>query len=284
MQLRRIKETFHQTLDSLFGPEETAAFFYRLMEARCGYTRLHIALHPGLAVSAEDVSCFFEALALLKQETPLQYILGKTDFYGLELYVDKNVLIPRPETEELAEWVINDLKNHSSAPLKILDIGTGSGCIAIALAKYLPGAIVYALDTSETALEVARKNANVHNVAIEFFRADALQLPDLKEEMDCVVSNPPYVRHAEKAQMRANVVQYEPHTALFVPDTDPLLFYKKITDWASHHLKSGGRVYFEINQYLGIEMRQLLESRGFTEVLLKKDLSGNNRMIRGTKA
>ena len=282
MELKAIKNKFHEVLDSLFSADEINVFFYSLTEDCCGYNRLDLALQPHVTASPAATAYLMDALSQLQQEKPLQYILKKINFYGLELYVDERVLIPRPETEELVDWIVKDAKT-AGKPLNILDIGTGSGCIAIALAKNIPEAKVYAVDSSAAALKVARENAKNHTATIKFIHADALKLANFPEKIQCVVSNPPYVRPSEKVQMSNNVVQYEPHTALFVPNEDPLLFYKKITRWAKHNLMPNGVVYFEINQYLGEEIKQLLKDEGFTEITLKKDLNGNDRMVKGVK-
>ncbi|MGC1514896.1 MAG: HemK/PrmC family methyltransferase, partial [Maribacter sp.] len=190
--------------------------------------------------------------------------------------------IPRPETEELVRWVLEDT---SSLPknVSILDLGTGSGCISISLAKNLPEAKIRALDISSEALKVAKQNAETHNVHIEFIEADLLNL-NLKLELDCIVSNPPYVRELEKIEMQANVVDHEPAIALFVPDEDPLKFYSAIVKFASACLKPKGSLYLEINQYLGTEMIALLRTNRFTDIELRKDMYGNDRMLKGIKS
>ena len=188
------------------------------------------------------------------------------------------MLIPRPETEELVDWVLTTV-TPTSKPLKIIDIGTGSGCIAISLAKSLPNAEVTAVDVSAKALQVARRNAELNGVTINFLHQDILQTSTLPDTYDIIISNPPYVRSLEKAEMQANVLEYEPHLALFVSDTDPLLFYNRIATLARRTLLPQGSLFFEINQYLGDEMKTLLKAKGFEKVVLRKDLSGNDRMI-----
>jgi len=206
----------------------------------------------------------------------------------LEFTVNKNVLIPRPETEELVRWIIEDVgssgcKVQNTKALRILDVGTGSGCIAIALAKYLSGAKVFALDVSSAALDVAKENAALNEVGVVFMNEDILELESLDFEFDILVSNPPYVRELEKKEMHENVLEHEPHRALFVSDDHPLLFYKKITELAANSLNEGGRLYFEINQYLGKETQQLLREHNFSEIELRKDMYGNHRMLKGEK-
>ena len=204
--------------------------------------------------------------------------MGETVFFSYRFLVDENVLIPRPETEELVDWVLTTV-TPSSKPLKIIDIGTGSGCIAISLAKSLPNAEVTAVDVSAKALQVARRNAELNGVTINFLQQDILQTTALPDTYDIIISNPPYVRSLEKAEMQANVLEYEPHLALFVSDTDPLLFYDRIATLARKSLSPQGSLFFEINQYLGEEMKALLKAKGFEKVVLRQDLSGNDRMM-----
>ena len=219
-----------------------------------------------------------EAIRELQNHKPIQYILGETVFFSYRFLLDENVLIPRPETEELVDWVLTTV-TPTSKPLKIIDIGTGSGCIAISLAKSLPNAEVTAVDVSAKALQVARRNAELNGVTINFLQQDILQTTALPDTYDIIISNPPYVRSLEKAEMQANVLEYEPHLALFVSDTDPLLFYDRIATLARKALSPQGSLFFEINQYLGEEMKALLKAKGFEKVVLRQDLSGNDRMI-----
>ena len=227
----------------------------------------------------------------LHNEKPIQYIIGETEFYRLPFYVNQHVLIPRPETEELVEWIIS-LPNSSQKEknLNILDIGTGSGCIAISLAKNLPNASVFAIDISKKALQVAKQNAVLNEVTVEFIEYDILssniiQTPSIRGKnlnlkFDIIVSNPPYVRQLERQEIKNNVLNYEPHIALFVENDNPLLFYNHIIDFAKENLTKNGKLYVEINQYLGQETVTLLKEKGFTNIELKKDLFGNDRMVR----
>lgn len=221
-----------------------------------------------------------DILSRLKKGEPHQYVLGKTEFYGITLRVTPDVLIPRPETEELVEWILSE--NRSSAGL-ILDIGTGSGCIAIALAKKIPNGVVYAWDLSEGALTVAAENAFRNGVEIHFSKQDILQPFNQELFFDVIVSNPPYVMESEKVSMERNVCCFEPHEALFVPDDDPLLFYERIADVANELLHKGGRLYFEINRRMGELICAMLQQKGFVDVVLREDISGNLRMIRAVK-
>lgn len=281
MLLKEIKTIFHQELDVIYPKEEVDAFFYRLIEHYLKLDRFVLVLQPNLAITKEEEQPIFEALAGLKLEKPLQYILGTAHFMDLELKVNENVLIPRPETEELVEWILEECQVMSSRDFKILDIGTGSGCIAMALAKDLPNAKVYALDVSEEALKVAKENAESNQVEIEFIQMDVLNPNNLELKFDIIVSNPPYVRELEKNEIRNNVKEYEPSLALFVPDEDALLFYRAIIAFAEKHLLEKGHLYLEINQYLGKETKALLEAHNFSEIELRKDLFGNDRMLKG---
>ncbi len=282
MLLKDIKEIFHKELDGIYSVEEVDSFFYRGIEHYLGLERFILALQPNLTVTKEKEGPLFKVLSELKLEKPLQYILGVAYFMDLVIKVNENVLIPRPETEELVEWILSEYQIFPDVSLKILDIGTGSGCIAIALAKKLPNAKVYALDVSEQALEIARENAKLNEVDIAFIEQDILDSQlELKLEFDIIVSNPPYVREMEKEQIQNNVKKYEPHLALFVQDEDPLLFYKAITEFGTTHLSKQGSLYFEINQYLGKPTQALLEAHNFLEIELRKDMYGNDRILKG---
>ncbi|AVR43885.1 peptide chain release factor N(5)-glutamine methyltransferase [Christiangramia fulva] len=279
MRLSQLKLQFIDHLKDGYPSKEIESFFNILAEKYLGMTRLEVALAPELALNEEQLSAFESALKRLKQHEPVQYITGETEFFGLHFLVDKNVLIPRPETEELVDWIIQDNKELQN--LKILDIGTGSGCIAISLAKNLK-AEVTAFDISEAALKTARKNAKLNKVDVDFRKLDILKLEKLQERYDIIVSNPPYVREQEKEQMQKNVLDHEPKTALFVDDDDALIFYKKIAELAQVSLRQNGALYFEINQYLHEETRDLVENLGF-EAELKKDIFGNYRMLKAVR-
>lgn len=285
MLLKEIKSIFHKELDTLYPKAEVDSFFYLLIEALLGLERFILALRPDYIVSKEDEQPLFSALSQLRLQQPIQYIIGNTSFMGLDFMVDESVLIPRPETEELVEWVLDVLVKESGvgmqdSELNILDIGTGSGCIAITLAKNFPLAKVYALDVSKMALAVARKNADKNDVIVNFIEADILALEPLDVKFDVIVSNPPYVRESEKAKMRPNVLEHEPGTALFVSDEDPLVFYEAIAHFASNHMAAGANLFLEINQNLGKETKQLLEAHNFSEIELRKDIFGNDRLVR----
>ncbi len=280
-------------LSSIYDEQEIESFFYLLLESYQGKKRIDLALNPDMEMDALQLIQWESALSELLNQKPIQYIIGATEFYGLPFMVNENTLIPRPETEELVEWIVAESRNSAPGSLKILDIGTGSGCIAISLAKNLPNAEVFAVDVSEKALAVAKKNADTNKVKVNFIQADILKINDLVElptsnfqlptHFDIIVSNPPYVRHLEKAEIKPNVLEYEPHLALFVEDTDALLFYRKIAELANQNLVEKGKLFFEINQYLGKETLQLLDKFGFNSTELKKDIYGNDRMTRSEK-
>lgn len=284
MLLTEIKSIFHRELQGLYPKEEIDTFFSLVLEYELNLERFVLVLEPQYTLTKKEEQPFFEALSRLKKEEPIQYILGKTHFMDMEFKVNEAVLIPRPETEELVKWIINDVEGNEKKNLRILDIGTGSGCIAIALSKALPEAKITAFDISEKALLVAKENASRNGVAVDFFEVDILN-PSIETnlEFDIIVSNPPYVRECEKTKMQNNVIQYEPSLALYVSDTEPLLFYGCIVDFAKKHLKPNGQLYFEINQYLSQETKELLVNNQFEEVELGKDIFGNFRFLKGTK-
>ncbi|GGK57974.1 MULTISPECIES: peptide chain release factor N(5)-glutamine methyltransferase [Flavobacteriaceae] len=281
MQIQQFKKEFFNKLNELYPTTEIQSFFNLLLEFKLKLSRIEVALQPDFEVSKTDLIFLKKALKDLTKHIPIQYITGETEFYGLPFKVNKNVLIPRPETEELVSWIIEELKVvNPKSKSTILDIGTGSGCIPISLAKNVPNATIYALDISTEALKTAKKNAELNTVTINFIEADILNLKELPKQFDIIVSNPPYVRALEKEQMQKNVLNNEPHVALFVEDNNPLLFYDKISDLANNYLSKDGHIYFEINQYLGKETADLLSEKGFKNIVLKKDMFGADRMIR----
>ncbi|MCF6167821.1 peptide chain release factor N(5)-glutamine methyltransferase [Lutibacter sp.] len=280
MKILLFKKYFFSELSNSFPKTEIQSFFNMLIEHQLKLSRVEIALNPAIEISQTHLDFLQNALSNLKKGVPIQYIIGKTEFYGLPFKVTKNVLIPRPETEELVNWILNDTKDIAN--INILDIGTGSGCIAISIAKNLPNATIFALDISSKALEIAKENAKLNGVSIQFIEADILNSPKSNEKLDSIISNPPYVRELEKKQMQKNVLENEPHIALFVKNENPLLFYDKIADFALTNLKQNGSLYFEINQYLGNQTLDLLKSKGFQNIKLKKDIFGVNRMLKAT--
>ncbi|GAB3725506.1 peptide chain release factor N(5)-glutamine methyltransferase [Flavobacterium koreense] len=280
MLLKSYKSTFLQELSPLYDEKEIESFFYIVLESFHNKKRIDLALNPEMEMDTVQLLRWESVLSDLKKEKPIQYILGETEFYGLPFLVNENTLIPRPETEELVEWILQSAKyEEQSTKLNVLDIGTGSGCIAISLAKNLPNAQVAAIDVSEKALATAHKNAEINKVEVNFILKNILETESLDEKYDIIVSNPPYVRNLEKQEIKPNVLEYEPHLALFVEDNDALLFYRKIAELAKKNLSENGKLYFEINQYLGKETVELLEEMGFKNIVLKNDIYGNDRMI-----
>ena len=302
MTIQELKIKLLNDLAQIFPKEEILSFFYLLLNHKLRLTKIDIVLNPNEIINQTQLDFFLNALTQLKQEKPIQYIIGETEFYGSIFKLNKNVLIPRPETEELIEWVLKEERHNKEdgKPLRILDIGTGSGCIAISLAKHLPKATVFALDISQQALKITKQNAKLNNVNIHFIEGDILQPNSitnitssvverlsnekfLSSKFDIIVSNPPYVRELEKQEIQNNVLQNEPHLALFVADENPLSFYDKIADFANENLNKNGELYVEINQYLGKETVELLLQKGFTNIKLKKDILGNDRMIKALR-
>lgn len=304
MNIKNYRTQFIQELSPIYDAGEAESFFYLILEEKNQLKRIDLALNPDLTFSDEEIQFWNSILEQLKLEIPVQYLLGKTSFYGLDFEVNENVLIPRPETEELVEWIIQSTKVEvgstkleagsgklgvGSPKVKILDIGTGSGCIAVSLAKNIPNAQVFAIDVSEKALATAQKNANSNEVNVAFIERNILEVvtlsavEGLEQSFDIIVSNPPYVRELEKQEIKKNVLDNEPHLALFVEDNDALVFYRKIAELAQKNLSPNGQLFFEINQYLGKEMVELLEKMNFKNIELRKDIYGNDRMMRGAR-
>lgn len=259
---------------------ETDTIVYRVLESVPGITRSDIIAQKAVSLTTSELATLNSIINRINTSEPVQYILGKADFYGREFDVNSSVLIPRPETELLIEEVLG---NTSNGPGKILDIGTGSGCIAITLACELNQKEVYAFDISEDALHTARKNAEKLKVRVTFRQIDILKEPIAAEEFECIVSNPPYVAVSEKSTMEENVLNYEPHIALFVPDNDPLVFYKVIAKKAVVALKPGGRLLVEINERFGNEVSEVFKHAGLTEAQVIKDLQGKDRIVSARK-
>ncbi len=263
-------------LKDLYSPDEISSLTRLILEKEFAIPFADILACKFNHLSDAEMQKLTEIVGKLKNSEPIQYILGESDFFGLAFYVNGSVLIPRPETEELVQWVLESAENK---PMKILDIGTGSGCIAVTLAKKLPSAEVHAWDISEDALEVARKNAERNGVKVIFVKRDMLLEPVSDEKFDIIVSNPPYVTEVEKTEMQENVFNFEPHLALFVPDDNALIFYEKIANFALTNLNKGGQLFFEINRAKGTDIARLLEEKGFKNIELRKDISGNERMV-----
>lgn len=268
-------------LQGLYPDTELKKFCNLIVENLTGFSRIEIILNKNTIFSDKqrnEVDSFIEKL---KRFVPIQYILGETEFYGLPFFVNESVLIPRPETEELVDWAQSE--NDRSAHLSILDIGTGSGCIAISIKKEFSNSAVDAFDISEKALETARRNANRNKLEVNFSRIDILSSPEFNTKWDIIISNPPYIAEQEKSEILPNVLDHEPHLALFVPDDDPLLFYRHIALFAQQHLQPNGKLYFEIHRDAGPACINLLAGLGYHDVELRKDISGNDRMVRAIK-
>jgi len=281
MKIKQYRDEFIKTLSPIHGEGEAESFFYLILEAKHQLKRIDLALRPDLEFSDSDILVWKTLVEDLKLEIPVQYLLGITSFYGLDFNVNSSVLIPRPETEELVEWILESQKPIvESDKSRILDIGTGSGCIAISLAKNIPQGQVFAIDVSEKALATAKKNAEINKVVVTFINQNILETDDLEQQFDVIVSNPPYVRNLEKKEIKKNVLDNEPHLALFVEDNDALIFYKKIAELAQKNLAPSGQLFFEINQYLGKETVALLAEMSFKNIELRKDIYGNDRMIK----
>jgi len=294
MTIKQYRAHFNESLKHLYPTSEIDSFFFIILEEYMGFKRIDIVLKSDFNIDQKSLNLMQIATKQLEQEIPIQYIIGKTEFFGLPFNINKEVLIPRPETEELVERVIkevsliktyktdsNETKNEKQ--LKILDIGTGSGCIAISLKKELPSSKISAIDVSNEALRIAKKNALLNKVDINFIHLDILKTNNLDKLYDVIVSNPPYVRELEKKEMKNNVLNNEPHLALFVDNKNPLLFYNKIAELAKNFLTKNGQLHFEINQYLGKETVILLAEKGFKNIQLKKDIFGNDRIISAFK-
>lgn len=304
MVILEFKSYFSSELSDIYPKTEIDTFFFLLIDEYLGLQRIDTILKPDFNIDDEKLSILNNVIERLKKEEPIQYIIGKTEFYGYPFFVDENTLIPRPETEELVEWILKETldkrtetrdKIQEARDIKILDIGTGTGCIPISLAKNLAQSNISAIDVSAEALKVAKRNAVLNEVNVNFIEIDILktnslngnenktkQSQDKEIEFDIIISNPPYVRELEKVEIQNNVLQNEPHLALFVADDNPLVFYNKIADLAKKHLSEKGILFFEINQYLGKETVELLKYKGFQTVELRKDLFQNDRMIRAT--
>ena len=290
MRIRELEKTFTDQLTILYDFQEARNIAWLAVHHVCHLTRIEY-----LGAKHEELSPGNEALLLqylekLKTGMPLQYVLGETEFYGLRFKVNPSVLIPRPETEELVDWILKDVKylkgENNSRALSILDIGTGSGCIPIALKANLPGANITGIDISPEALNTAIENSVLNNVDVKFLKEDVFDLlskEEFKTRFDLIVSNPPYVTLKEKVLMHRNVVEFEPHTALFVDNDDPLLFYKTIANFASNRLEHNGRLFLEINESYGAKTLALLQDNGFHNIEVRHDLRGRERMIRAEK-
>jgi release factor glutamine methyltransferase len=285
MKLQDLAREFKDELHDIYGHDEAESIFLIAIQSVLQYKRADYLLKKDESLSAEHLAKLQNVLSELKTGKPLQYILGETVFYGFPFKVNAAVLIPRPETEELVEWIIEsaELADVTGAGLRILDVGTGSGCIAVSLQKSLPNCKVSALDISKEAIETASTNASLNEVDIKFIHAD-IRTFATEKKFDLIVSNPPYITQREKEEMHDNVLEHEPHLALFVADEKPLEFYEAIADFAWLSLSDMGLLFFEINEHLGQETIDMLSSKSFINIELRKDMQGKDRMIKCEKA
>lgn len=282
MTIASIEKVFIKDLASLYGPEEAGSIAWLVIGFVCKINRSQYLSNKYDDLSEQELATFYQILSDLKKGRPVQYLLGETEFYGSIFKVNSSVLIPRPETEELVDWVLKDLNINKVelGRLKLLDIGTGTGCIPITIKKYLPNLEVTAVDVSFEALEVAKGNADFNHTDVHFTQDDILNPTAEWKTFSIITSNPPYVTLAEKDRMHVNVLEHEPHLALFVPQDDPLIFYEAIARFANRHLEKGGFVYLEINENLGQETVSLLSRNGFRNIELRQDLRDRDRMIK----
>lgn len=281
MTLKEAQTQLKTALQTVYEEREAAAITGWVLEHVTGWKKIDRVMNKDYQLADPIITTLQEYTTRLQQHEPVQYVLQEAWFYGMPLYVDKNVLIPRPETEELVAWILQEVKDLTSE-IQILDIGTGSGCIPVALKKQLPHAQVFACDVSEGALVVAQRNAATQQAAINFIQLDFLQ-PALWSQLpkaDILVSNPPYIPVQDKTTMHSNVLEYEPHLALFVPDHDALLFYRHIADFAIQHLHAGATIFVEIHEDLGTAVCDLFTGKGLTQVELRKDMQGKARMVK----
>lgn len=271
-----------QAIASLYEPREAANIAHLVMEHITGLRKLDRIIYKDRTLEPAQQAQLEQAVEALREQQPVQYVTGTAWFYGMELRVNPQVLIPRPETEELVEWIVQDVRMRGAAVMRILDIGTGSGCIPLAVKKELPVANVWGIDVSTGALETAKANATRQQLDVRFEQVNVLdeQATAALPVFDIIVSNPPYIKQSEHTVMQQQVLAYEPSLALFVPDEDALLFYRVIAELAKHKLAPGGSLYFEINEALGNEVVALLQTAGYQHVVLKQDIFGKDRMVR----
>ncbi|MHC5361729.1 peptide chain release factor N(5)-glutamine methyltransferase [Myroides sp. LJL110] len=280
MLLKALEQQFIQALTPLYDQKEAQSLFLIALQEIETKTRLDYVMNP--ALETNSVTLWMQTLEKLLNAVPIQYVFQRAYFYGLTFKVTPDTLIPRSETEELVEWILNSIEDKFTS-IHILDIGTGSGCIGITLAKFLPNATVTLMDISPGALQVAKHNMELNQVKVNLVNTDVLALDKLEQKFDIIVSNPPYVRELEKSEIHDNVLKYEPSLALFVRDDDPLIFYRKIARLANDNLGSNGMLFYEINQYLPQQTKALFDTLDFKEVQLSKDLKKNYRMLKAVK-
>ena len=278
MTLNSYKKWFNEQLQHLYDADEIKSMLTIVAYEVLGLSRVDLVLKDNERLNESQILQLDSILSQLQKEIPIQYIFEKAYFYGYEFKVSPATLIPRRETEELVEWVLSEMNRQPEKKWRVLDIGTGTGCIPISIKKEFPLAEIFAMDISTGALKIAKENAEKLNASVIFIEQNILSTTQL-DSYDIIISNPPYVRNLEKAEIKKNVLDYEPHLALFVEDNDPLIFYRKITQLAQKSLTENGLLFFEINQYLGEEMQQMV-SEYFKIIELRKDLQGNDRMMK----
>lgn len=277
--MKSIANRINKGLADIYTAGEVSALTRIIATELLAVSQMAFYMKDDVALTAEQETLLDDAIARLQKQEPIQYILGYSDFCGLKFKVTQATLIPRPETSELVEWIASETNGNES----ILDIGTGSGCIAISIANKLPQSKVSAWDISPDALAVATENSKANGCNVVFKQVDILAYEPAGEQFDIIVSNPPYIKEVEKELMHSNVLDWEPHTALFVPNDDPLLFYRTIATKGLSMLAPGGRLYFEINRAHGEETTAMLRTLGYTDIELRKDIAGNDRMIKAIK-
>jgi len=278
MTVNDYKKEFLLVLPEFYDEMERLNVFYLVMEFVLNFTKADCVLNGNEVISAEKQSEINQIVLRLQNNEPIQYITGKGYFFGYEFKVTPNTLIPRPETEELVDWVLTEMIKQPNKNWRVLDIGTGTGCIPITIKKEYGNSEVSAIDVSKEALVVAKENAQLLNAEVTFIEKDILTA-ELLDSYDIIISNPPYVRNLEKVEIHENVLQHEPHLALFVDDHDPLIFYRKITELAHENLAENGMLFFEINQYLKNEMDEMMKFY-FKTIEFRTDFIGNNRMMK----
>lgn len=280
VQVKRITQIINEELSGYYTQGEVSALTRIIATEMLGVSQMTFFLKDDVTLTAEQEALLANTLERLKEHEPIQYIQGYSDFCGLRFKVTPATLIPRPETSELVEWIAAD---HHGKTVNILDIGTGSGCIAVSLAHKLPQSKVTAWEISPEALTIAAENSRSNGTEVTFERVDILAHEPTEAQFDIIASNPPYIKENEKSAMHSNVLCWEPHTALFVPDSDPLIFYRTIAEKGLQLLATDGTLYFEINRAHGAETMEMLANIGYTNIELRKDFAGNDRMIKATK-
>lgn len=282
--MRSFYNQLNQSLSDIYSSSEIRIFGNLILNKITGLPLVKILAERDLTLSPDQIEEVNQITARLKKYEPIHYILGEMEFYGLKFKVNPDVLIPRPETEELVEWISHDLKftvsDAEAKNVSVLDIGTGCGCIPIALKKHHPEIFIAAMDSSEEALAVAKENGAMHQTEVDFFQDDILNPKDNNRIWDVIVSNPPYIPLAEKADIDKQVKDYEPYVALFTPTEKPLMYYESIVSYALSHLMPNGKIYFETHKSFARDVAVLLRHKGFKEVIIRTDISGNERMVR----